>query len=286
VQSLDLHVPEAHDLLLPFRFIPDARLDDVMMSFATDGGGVGPHYDSYDVFLLQVQGRRRWRIGRMQDSSLLPDVPLKILQHFEPEEEWVLEPGDMLYLPPQWAHDGIAEGECMTCSIGFRAPDQLGLASELLLRLADATDCPAQNLYRDPKQAATQQPACIPSALQAFAHEAVHKIMSEPHALNSALGEIMTEPKPTVWFEPGVPLMPGQGIRLSPASRMLYDERCVYLNGESWRASAHQGRVLRLLADQRFLSAAQLLRMSGDLQALFDQWLEDGWLLPTLSDTN
>jgi 50S ribosomal protein L16 3-hydroxylase len=286
VQSLDLHVPEAHDLLQPFRFIPDARLDDLMMSFATEGGGVGPHYDSYDVFLLQVHGRRRWRVGRMQDSSLLPDVPLKILQHFEPEEEWVLEPGDMLYLPPQWAHDGIAEGECMTCSIGFRAPDQVGLAAELLLRMADATDCADQNLYRDPKQEATVQPACIPAALQVFAKEAVHKIMNEPHALNSALGEIMTEPKPSVWFEPGSPLMPGQGVRLNPASRMLYDDRCVYLNGESWRASAHQGRVLRLLADQRSLSANQLSRISADLQALFDQWLEDGWLLPALSDTN
>lgn len=285
VQSLDLHVPQAHDLLKPFRFIPDARLDDVMMSFATDGGGVGPHYDSYDVFLLQVHGRRRWRIGRMHDKTLVPDVPLKILQDFVPEEEWVLEPGDMLYLPPQWAHDGIAEGECMTCSIGFRVPEQMALASEVLLRVADAAECLSPNLYRDATQAATQQPARIPEALQDFAEGAVKKLLADPHALSSALGEILTEPKPTVWFEPGEPLMAWQGVRLSPATRMLYDERCVYVNGESWRASAHQGRVLRLLADQRYLNATALQRASDDLKALLSQWLEDGWVLPMAPDT-
>src|SRR5436190_12669774 len=120
VQGVDLHVDAAHQLLSRFRFVPDARLDDLMVSFATDGGGVGPHFDSYDVFLLQVQGRRRWRIGRQKDLALREGAPLKILAAFEPEEEHVLEPGDMLYLPPLWAHDGEALGECQTYSIGFR----------------------------------------------------------------------------------------------------------------------------------------------------------------------
>jgi 50S ribosomal protein L16 3-hydroxylase len=104
VQGVDRHVAAAHELLARFRFVPDARLDDLMVSYATDGGGVGPHFDSYDVFLLQVQGQRRWRIGRFREPRLLPDAPLKVLSDFEPEEEWVLEPGDMLYLPPRWAH--------------------------------------------------------------------------------------------------------------------------------------------------------------------------------------
>ena len=121
VQGVDLHLSGARALLERFRFVPDARLDDVMVSYASDGGGVGPHVDSYDVFLLQLQGRRRWRIGRVTDPSLLPGVPLKILAAFEPEQEWLLEPGDMLYLPPGWGHDGVAEGECLTGSIGFRA---------------------------------------------------------------------------------------------------------------------------------------------------------------------
>ena len=100
----------AHELLQRFRFVPDARLDDLMISYASDGGGVGPHVDSYDVFLLQVAGTRRWRVGRARDTTLRDDVPLKMLAGFEPEHEWLLEAGDMLYLPPRWAHDGVAEG--------------------------------------------------------------------------------------------------------------------------------------------------------------------------------
>ncbi|MGH8821855.1 MAG: cupin domain-containing protein, partial [Rhodoferax sp.] len=137
VQGVDLQVDAAHELLQQFRFVPEARLDDLMVSYASDGGGVGPHFDSYDVFLLQAQGRRRWRIGRQQDLGLQEGVPLKILAHFVPEQEFVLEPGDMLYLPPRYAHDGVAVGECMTYSIGFRAPNRAELARELLQRLAE-----------------------------------------------------------------------------------------------------------------------------------------------------
>lgn len=123
MQGVDLRVDSVSDLMHRFRFIPDARLDDLMISWATDQGGVGPHFDSYDVFLIQASGKRRWRIGRQKDMSLQEDVPLKILTHFVPEEEHVLEAGDMLYLPPGWAHDGIAEGDdCSTYSVGFRVP--------------------------------------------------------------------------------------------------------------------------------------------------------------------
>jgi 50S ribosomal protein L16 3-hydroxylase len=108
-----------------------------MVSVASDGGGVGPHLDSYDVFLLQVQGRRRWRIGPVADRSLVPGLPVRILADFQPTEEWVLEPGDMLYLPPLYGHDGVAEGECMTCSVGFRAATETTLAQELLHQIAD-----------------------------------------------------------------------------------------------------------------------------------------------------
>ena len=159
VQGLDLHLRSAHELLGRFRFVPDARLDDLMLSYASDGGGVGPHVDSYDVFLLQARGRRRWRIGRAKNNAWLPDVPLKILARFNPEHEWLLEPGDMLYLPPRWAHDGVAEGECMTCSIGFRAPNDAEMVREILQRTLEtdtSEDTPV--LYRDPQQAATDAP--------------------------------------------------------------------------------------------------------------------------------
>lgn len=281
VQGLDLHVPAATELLQRFRFVPDARLDDLMISWASDQGGVGPHYDSYDVFLLQVHGRRRWRIGRLRDDRLQPDVPLKILSHFEPEEEWVLEPGDMLYLPPMWAHDGIADGECMTCSIGFRVPEATELAREVLIRFAEELDGEgARRLYKDPGQQATATPGLVPEALEAFASQAIERLLKDPQGLRSALGEILTEPKPRVWFEAGEPLPDGVGVQLDPRTRMVYDAQRVFANGESWRTAGRDARHLRSLADQRWLDAATVSKASAALRELLDQWAEDGWLHP------
>ncbi len=281
VQGLDLHVPAAHELLQRFRFVPDARLDDLMISYATDGGGVGPHYDSYDVFLLQVHGQRRWRVGKLKNDSLQPDVPLKILSHFEPEEEYLLEPGDMLYLPPMWAHDGIAQGECMTCSIGFRVPEATELAREVLIRFVEELDSEApRRLYRDPKQEATETPGLIPDALEAFAADAIERLLKDRDGLRSALGEILTEPKPRVWFEAGEPLPEGVGVRLDARTRMVYDGHRVFANGESWRAAGQDARHLRELADQRWLSAKTVARASVTLRELLNQWSEDGWLHP------
>jgi len=189
VQGVDLLDSRVHALMNQFRFVPDARLDDLMISYATDGGGVGPHFDSYDVFLLQVHGQRRWRIGRQKDLSLQPDMPLKILAHFEPEMEFVLEPGDMLYLPPRYAHDGIAVGECMTYSIGFRSPSQSELANELLQRLAEeALDTEGSSLYRDPKQEAVAHSGAIPEGLADFARSAVLDALRDPLALPRVWG--------------------------------------------------------------------------------------------------
>jgi 50S ribosomal protein L16 3-hydroxylase len=261
--------------------VPEARLDDLMISYASDGGGVGPHLDSYDVFLIQVQGRRRWRIGRQADKTMREDVPLKILAHFEPEEEFVLEPGDLLYLPPGWAHDGIAEGECMTCSVGFRAPWRAELARELLQRLMDDEDEPRSNrIYSDPKEPATATPALVPEALLAFARDAAQRALDEPLALERALGEALTEPKPRVWFDAGEPIEPGQGAQLDRRTRMMYDKAHVFINGESYRAAGRDAQLMRRLADARALDAAELARLSEDARALLDQWAEDGWLRP------
>src|SRR5437762_13345898 len=130
VQGVNLFHPPADALLRRFDFIPYARLDDLMVSYAAPGGGVGPHFDSYDVFLLQGEGQRRWRLSRQRDLALKPDVPLKILARFRPDHEVLLDPGDMLYLPPGIAHDGVAIAACSTYSIGFRAPSaqELGIA--------------------------------------------------------------------------------------------------------------------------------------------------------------
>ena len=284
VQGLDLHVPEARDMLERFRFVPDARVDDLMISYATDGGGVGAHFDSYDVFLLQVSGRRRWRIGPLKDDRLEPDVPLKILSHFEPEEEWVLEPGDMLYLPPRWAHDGIAEGECMTCSIGFRTPGEHELVRDLLARLADREDLEGMGkLYKDPAQTATGQPGALPEALVDFGRQAVERLIRDPQALRTALGEWVSEPKVNVWFEAGEPLEGREPVVLDRKTRMVYDDRCIYVNGESWRVGGKDARHLRQLADARRLDARTMKAVSEDLFDLLQQWAEDGWLHRDLS---
>lgn len=293
VQGVDLHVPAAHALLSQFRFVPDARLDDLMMSFATDGGGVGPHFDSYDVFLLQVQGRRRWRIGRLADPALQADVPLKILSNFVAEEEFVLEAGDMLYLPPRWAHDGVAEGECITCSIGFRAPARDEFAREVLQRVLDAAQDAADDetageagtapaaavpLYRDPRQPATAAPGRIPTDMQAFSAAAVARLAGDPQALACALGEWLSEPKPQVWFEDGEGLAEGAAVRLDARTRMLYDDLHVFINGESYRAAGLDATLMRRLADQRVLGVADRTRLSSAAQALLGDWAEAGWL--------
>ena len=282
VQGVDLHHDGVHALMQQFRFVPDARLDDLMISYATDGGGVGPHFDSYDVFLLQAHGQRRWRIGRNQDLTLQPGVPLKILQNFEAEEEFVLNPGDMLYLPPKYAHDGVAVGECMTWSIGFRAPQEGELARELLLGLADESfDRVGDALYRDPKQTAVSSPAAIPQALGDFARQVLDKALKEPHLLDSLLGEYMTEPKSNVWFETSEcePDL-SAGVQLDRRTKMMYDDRHVFINGESFRVGGKDARFLRQLADTRSLSAASCKIMSDAAREALLDWMAASWVKP------
>lgn len=277
VQGVDLHDDAVHALMSRFRFVPDARLDDLMISWASDQGGVGPHVDSYDVFLLQAAGRRRWRIGRRFRPQLQPGVPLKILVDFEPEEEYVLEPGDMLYLPPRWAHDGVAEGAgCMTYSVGFRVPQRAALARELVQRMAETFG--DETLYRDAEQAATACPAELPVALQAFARDALARMLAQPLALEAALGEVLTEPKPRVWFEPAERPWKVGAVRLDRRTRMLYDTEHVFINGESVRAAGADAALMRRLANTRALSAADVRAASRDARRLLAQWHADGWL--------
>ncbi len=280
VQGLDLHLPAAHELLHRFRFVPDARLDDLMLSWASEGGGVGPHLDSYDVFLIQVHGQRRWRIGRARDDALLDGVPLKILRRFEAEHDWILTPGDLLYLPPRWAHDGTAvAGACMTASVGFRAPGANELARELLGRLAEPTEPAAgARVYADRRQPATRAPAAIPGALQAFAEAAVARALHEPRWLARTLGEWLTEPKPQVWFDAGAAIDPAGGVVLDRRTRMLYDMQHVFINGESYRVGGQDARLLRRLADRRGLDAAEFAAAGAVLRRTLADWGAAGWL--------
>lgn len=310
VQSVDSHDDAAHALLQKFRFLPDARLDDLMISYATAGGGVGPHFDSYDVFLLQASGRRRWKIGRQADLTLQQGVPLKILRNFEPDEEFVLEAGDMLYLPPAYAHEGVAEAsvgadgkaaDCMTYSVGFRAPAASELGASLLHRLAefsedaqDDADDPiegenrkgnARRLYHDSAQMATDTPGAIPAQLLGFAKQAVLKALRDPLALACALGETMTEPKPSTYFEPptdspsfGSSASLQHAIRLDRRTRMIYDKHHIFINGESYRARGADATLMRRLADRRELSAKDLRAASPQACDLLGDWHSSGWL--------
>lgn len=201
----------------------------------------------------------------------------------------------MLYLPPRYAHDGLAEpglgeggkaADCMTYSIGFRAPRQAELAGELLQRLADfhgdEEDAGSQPLYRDPSQDATGTPAALPVSLLEFAQKAVHDALKDPLALACALGEYLTEPKASVWFEDAsstwAPRHAG-GVCLDSRTRMLYDPHHVFINGESYRAKGADATLMRRLADQRCLAAAELRRASPSALDLLADWHEAGWLV-------
>jgi 50S ribosomal protein L16 3-hydroxylase len=277
VQGVDLHDDAAHALLQRFRFVPDARLDDLMVSWASDGGGVGAHVDSYDVFLLQTSGRRRWRIARNFDPTLDPRAPLKILRRFVSEQEHVLEPGDLLYLPPNWAHEGVAVGcDCMTCSIGMRAPQRGALAAELVQRLAETHH--DDSLFADAGRAPAPRPAAIPRELAAFAADAVRRLACRRGAVALALGEVLSEPKPHVWFQKrSTPWRVG-AVALDKRTRMLYDARHVFINGESVQVRGEDRTLLRRLADERALDAAAVRGARRGVKSLLAEWFAAGWL--------
>ena len=283
VQGVDLHDEAVHQLAQQFRFVPDARMDDVMISYATDGGGVGPHFDSYDVFLLQAHGQRRWRIGRQKDLTLEEGVPLKILANFEYEEEFILNPGDMLYLPPLYAHDGDAVGECMTYSMGFRAPRTGELARELLAGLAEeAVEAVGDKVYRDPSQPAVREAGAIPLPLQTFARAAVEKALQDPQLLDCLLGEYLTEPKAQVWFESQAEreLDWPQAVVLDRRTRMMHDAHHIFINGESFKAGGRDAQLLRRLANDRRLDQRSVSQLSTQALALLADWCDDGWMHP------
>ena len=285
VQGANLVDKRADALLRQFRFIPDARLDDLMISYATDGGGVGPHFDSYDVFLLQASGRRRWKIGAQEDLSLVEGMPLKILQNFTPQEEYVLEPGDMLYLPPQYAHDGVAEGECMTYSIGFRAPSFQELGEAFLQFMADSIDLPGR--YADPELEPAKNPAEIPRHMLATIAEEMNKVRFTEEDVTIFLGEHMSEPKHNVFFTgPAKPLTMGRfaeavskrGAVLSLKTLMLYRGKHVFINGESFAVGRADKLLLDVLANERALSGDAAASASDDVMEALYTWYQDGWI--------
>lgn len=274
VQGVNHYVPEAADLLAQFNFIPHARLDDLMVSYAPDGGGVGPHLDSYDVFLLQGSGKRHWKISLQTDFTLIENAPLRILKHFQTEQEWVLEAGDMLYLPPQIAHWGVAVGDdCMTYSIGFRAPKTQELAHEFLHYLQDQLHL--TGIYADADLTVQSHPAEISRSMVDKVHQTLQAITWQPEHVGDFLGRYLTEPKPHVVFVPprkiGLKLflqrLHQQSLHLSLPSQMLFWQDMFYLNGEQLNAPKELLALLKILADERHVDCTALNTNQIDLLA-------------------
>jgi 50S ribosomal protein L16 3-hydroxylase len=248
VQDLDKHLPEAAALLEPFRFLPDWRVDDVMISYAADQGSVGPHVDDYDVFLVQALGRRRWRIHTrpVDPDRCIPGLDLRILPEFEAQQDWLLEPGDVLYLPPNVAHWGIAEGdECMTCSVGFRAPAWRDMAQSWCDALIERR-MPAGR-YLDPPLRPQQESAEIrPEVFERVARQMEQLARDEPALMQEWLGRHLTETKDnlqTVAAQP--PLSPAEfTVELERHGRLLR-------SGYARLAFSRGDRVNRLFANGR-----------------------------------
>ena len=275
VQGVEQHIPAASALLREFSFIPHARLDDLMVSYAAPGGGVGPHFDSYDVFLLQGEGSRRWRISAQKDLALIDNAPLRLLKRFRAQREWMVEHGDLLYLPPRYAHEGTAETACITLSVGFRAPRRQELAAGFLDFLHDelALDHP-DGLIEDPDLPLQKHPAELSSFLVNKIAHVINKVQWRAADVQRFSGCYLTEPKPQVVFQrPPRPLTPAafkqrlakHGARLALPTRMLFAGNAVFINGECHTIERGNRDTLIRLADTReapaFMPSAATARL-------------------------
>lgn len=292
VQSVNHHLPEGAALLQQFDFIPHARLDDLMVSYAPNGGGVGPHFDSYDVFLLQGQGKRLWRISEQTDLSLIEGAPLRILQNFDTTQEWLLEAGDMLYLPPHLAHWGIAVSDgntdCMTYSIGFRAPKNQELATEFLGFMQDRLNqdqLVLDGIYQDADLTLQEHPAEIGSNMIQKVSANLKKIEWSDDIVATFLGTYLSDPKADVVFEANRKMtmsnfskkLAQSGIAMHLQSQMLFVGHHFFMNGEAVTFTGKSAIALKLLADNRHLLAgninADTIQDARLLQQLYDWYI-------------
>ncbi|WP_047244402.1 cupin domain-containing protein [Chromobacterium subtsugae] len=286
VQGVNHHLPHIDEILWRFNFIPYARLDDLMISYAPPGGTVGPHFDAYDVFLLQVGGRKRWQISAQHDDDFIEDAPIRVLKDFRVEEEFVLEHGDMLYLPPHYAHHGVALEPGMTYSIGFRAPPAQELATQFLVYLQDRM-C-LDGVYADPNLKRQADPARISAEMIEQVSGLLSRIRWDKDTVCDFLGHYLTEPKAHVFYDaPEEELdedefaeaLASQGLALDRKSQILFCDDCVYCNGEKLAADAGDFAHWRQFANQRKLAPGTF---SADMLAsLYDGYLSGYWHLLT-----
>lgn len=288
VQNVDHYITEAKDLLQQFSFIPNARLDDLMVSYAPEGGGVGPHFDSYDVFLLQGQGKRQWRVSMQNDLTLVEGAPMRILKNFHTEQEWILKAGDMLYLPPHAAHWGIAlaaEEDCMTYSIGFRAPKHQELATEFLGFLQDQLvqeKILLPGIYADADLTLQENPAEISNRMIEKVSEVLQRITWDDHTTTQFIGSYLTEPKPHVVFTPNKKIslekftkqLQDSGITLDLKTQILFKGHDFFINGEQILVEECNAELLKKLAQHRVLLEKSI---SPSLLQHLNTWHQAGY---------
>jgi 50S ribosomal protein L16 3-hydroxylase len=285
VQGVNHFLPKGAELVKQFNFIPHTRLDDLMVSYAPKGGGVGPHFDVYDVFLVQGLGHRRWQISTQKDQTLIEGAPLRLLKDFRVEQEWIVEAGDLLYLPPHCAHNGIAEDDCMTYSIGFRTPWYQELAEQFLVYLQDRIEI--KGTYADPDLKAQKHPSEIgPDMLQQVGRT-IRKVKWDDEDVANFLGSYLSEPKSHIFFDaPAKPLTDDRfaqtvqksGLKLDLKAQMLCHGNTVFINGDAYQVGQGSYRILRELADTRcLLPSSKITREAADL---LYQWYLDGFVTP------
>lgn len=284
VQNVNHHLPHIDKILWQFDFIPFARLDDLMISYAPPGGTVGPHFDSYDVFLLQVGGKKRWQISSQADDDFIPDAPIRVLQDFRVEEEFVLEHGDMLYLPPKCAHYGVALEPGMTYSIGFRAAPAQELATQFLVYLQDHICLDGR--YADPELKRQPDPARISEEMVDKVSQMLSQIVWNKDTVSDFLGHYLTEPKPHVFYDsPDDELdedefaneVSRHGVELDRKSLILFHQEMFYCNGEVLEIEPADVAVWQQFANQRHLSAADI--RPSLLGVLYEGYLAGYWHL-------
>ncbi len=288
VHGVESLVPGGWELLGRFSFIPSARIDDLMVSYAADGGGVGPHDDRYDVFLLQGPGRRRWRLMHGGDRSVDGNAAIRVLSRFASDEEWLLEPGDMLYLPPGVAHWGVAEGPCFTYSIGFLAPTHQVLVESFLGYLAHAIvpTIDPDALLRDVTRSPAKKPLALPDGMLDEVAAVVGRIQWNARTVEDFLGRFLTSPRAQVTFTP--PSRPLSGadfarrlgargrLALALPSRGLVRGQRLYLNGEAHAVGRTTARLFEELVTTRALGLPRSL--DARTAALLHAWYLAGFV--------
>ncbi|NIM60366.1 MAG: cupin domain-containing protein, partial [Acidobacteria bacterium] len=297
VHEVDQWIPGVGRLLDGFRFLPNWRLDDVMVSYAAPHGSVGAHLDHYDVFLLQGRGRRRWSIEktpRPAGEATVPGLDVRMLAEFDPDEEWVLEPGDMLYLPPRIPHHGVAVDACMTYSIGFRAPHQKELAAAFGADLTERADPGLR--YADPDLKPGVAPGEIDASTLARIRATLERLDQDEEALAAWFGRFATEPKRERAEPEGEPEWSAErlraafgssGFRLQRAAPGRFahyrhgdGEVSLFVGGEAYRLSEESSAFAALLTGGAILDGTTLAGYLANEELLrwIARWIHHGFL--------